>query len=264
FHTFEQPREKRIMHIVRKVKRRLGYLGAAMVMSDEGSIEINDRLVIEAFTANPDNTFFISFPRTGSHWLRMIMELYFERPSLVRVFYYPERDDYLTLHSHDMQLDVERSHVIYLYRDPVDTIYSQLNYCKESLDDLERVSYWSDLYGQHLNKWLFREQFTSQKTVVIYERMKENLDVEFEKITRHFGHSLSATKLAVAAARVSKNEVKRKTRHDPQVVQLQSSYEVKREIFRQKHGKIVWEAVTNGRAHLLKQIGDLYGARAYL
>ena len=30
--------------------------------------------------------FLVSFPRTGSHWLRMLMELYFDKPSLTRSF----------------------------------------------------------------------------------------------------------------------------------------------------------------------------------
>jgi hypothetical protein len=97
-----------------------------------GSLQIDEPSIIEAFIENPDSPFLVSFPRTGSHWLRLIMELYFGRPSLVRVFYYPERTDYLTLHTHDIDLDIERRNVIYLYRDPVDTVYSQLNYYKES------------------------------------------------------------------------------------------------------------------------------------
>ena len=116
------------------------------------SIAINNNKIIEKFSANHQNTFLVSFPRTGSHWLRMMMELYFERPSLVRIFYYPERKAYLTLHTHDLNLDVERSNVIYLYRDPVDTIYSQLQYHKEDIYDQERIAFWSDFYGRHLDK----------------------------------------------------------------------------------------------------------------
>ena len=80
------------------------------------------------------------------------MELYFERPSLVRAFYYKDNQDFMTYHTHDIDLDVYRKNVIYLYRDPVPTIYSQLNFYQESTRDLSRIEYWSTLYAKHLSK----------------------------------------------------------------------------------------------------------------
>ena len=155
-----------------------------------GSVAIHDQPILEEFISNPDNTFLVSFSRTGSHWLRMLMELYFERPSLVRVFYYPDRRDYLTLHTHDMDLEVERRRVIYLYREPVSTIYSQLNYYKENINDHQRIAHWADLYGRHLNKWLHTENFTVQKTILRYEGLVQDMSAEFAKLTEHFGQPL--------------------------------------------------------------------------
>jgi hypothetical protein len=214
------------------------------------SFVISDREVIKSFTANPANTFLVSFPRTGSHWLRMIMELYFGRPSLTRIFYYPERSDYLTLHTHDFDLETKRSHVIYLYRNPVDTMFSQLSYHKEPLDDHERITYWSDLYGRHLDKWLQQENFTLHKTILTYEGLKQDLAAEFGKVTSHFGQSLDRTRLENAAAQVTKNELKRQTKDDPQVVQLRSSYQVARQEFHKKQGALVWDSLTKGRSYL--------------
>ena len=103
---------------IRKLKRRMRRARDATYVVDAESIR--------KFEDNPDNPYLVSFPRTGSHWLRMVMERYFGRPSLVRVFYYPERNDFLTLHTHDLELDVQRRNVIYLYRDPVETVFSQM------------------------------------------------------------------------------------------------------------------------------------------
>ena len=94
----------------------------------ESSTIINDKQVIEHFISSPASTLMVSFPRTGSHWLRMLMELYFERPTLKLVFYYPEVTDYLAYHTHDLSLDMEHPTVLYLYRNPVDTVYSQLSF----------------------------------------------------------------------------------------------------------------------------------------
>jgi hypothetical protein len=221
------------------------------VVSDGGSYQFVDQTLIESFNANPNNTYLVSFPRTGSHWLRMLMELYFGRPSLTRIFYYPERQNFLALHTHDIDLDVERATVIYLYRDPVDTIYSQLMYYQEDIEKQDRIVYWGDLYGRHLDKWLIWEQFTEHKTIVTYEGMKKDLLTEFDKICQHFSLSLDIERLEAAAAQVTTDEVKRKTKHDVQVVQLQEDYQVQRQEFRMKWANMVWQVVTAGRPYLL-------------
>lgn len=214
------------------------------------SVSVDDAQVIQAFVENPASPFLVSFPRTGSHWLRMVMELYFERPSLVRVFYYPKRRDYLTLHTHDMDLEVERLNVIYLYREPVDTTYSQMSYEKDDLEDPARIRHWSGLYGRHLEKWLYTETFTARKTVIRYDRLRDTPEPEFAKICAHFGQTLDSNQLAEAMSRVTKEKVKEKTPHDPSVITLGASYEDTRHAFREKNAALVWETVLEGRARL--------------
>ncbi|MGB1288530.1 MAG: hypothetical protein ACPG7F_18490, partial [Aggregatilineales bacterium] len=111
----------------------------------DASVLIAEQSILDKFNANADNPYLVSFPRTGSHWFRMVAELYFERPTLVRAFYYPEKTDYLFLHTHDIEIDVERRNVIYLYREPVATIYSQLNYYQEDTNDTAQIMHWSEL-----------------------------------------------------------------------------------------------------------------------
>jgi hypothetical protein len=211
---------------------------------------VKDRNTIESFIANPNNTFLVSFPRTGSHWLRMLMELHFGRPSLQRVFYYPERTDYLTLHVHDLELDVARSHVIYLYRDPVATVYSHLRYKSEDIDSREKMIYWSRLYGLHLYKWLHEETFTKRKTVIRYERLQASLSEEFGRVCDHFGSPLRGERLQAAAAQVSKEHVRNKTLHDPQVINLTQAYATARQRFQVEHGQLVMQVVLDGREEL--------------
>jgi hypothetical protein len=213
---------------------------------------IKNQAVIGKFTDDPDNTFLISYPRTGSHWLRIIMELYFERPSLNRVFYYHKCKDYLTLHSHDFDLDVERSKVIYLYRNPTDTIYSLLNYYKEPWDSRDRIIHLSDSYGRHLDKWLHSERFTKQKTILTYEGMKQDIAAEFTKVTEHFGQELDKTRLEKVIAQITREEVKRKTKFDSKVVQLRPEYDISRDKFQKMYKTLVWNNLTKERPHLLK------------
>ena len=154
------------------------------------------------------------------------------------------------LHTHDLELNVERQNVIYLYREPVETIFSQLVYWKEDTGNRERVMHWADLYGRHLDKWLCAEHFTRRKTVLTYEGMKRDLPEEFQKITRHFDAPFDAVKLQHAVSRVTKDEVKKKTRHDPQVIQLGDEYAKARTDFAKRQGRLVWDAILGHRQSL--------------
>ena len=221
---------------------------------DHNSIVITDQSTIEAFKNDPNHTLLVSFPRTGSHWLRMLMELYFGRPSLVRIFYYPEKNDYLTLHTHDLELDAECRSVIYLYRDPVNTVYSQLRYHKEDINNRDRITYWSDLYGRHLAKWLHQEGFTRKKTIVRYERFKDPGNDEFRKICDHFKEPFEKERLDLAMSRVSKEHVQEKTVHDQQVINLTRQYTEERKRFHDRQGGFVWQVLFDGREHLRKDL----------
>lgn len=225
--------------------------------SMEGSSVIHDQVAITAFINNLDNPFLVSFPRTGSHWLRMLMEIYFERPSLVRVFYYPERIDYLTLHTHDLDLDVERKRVIYLYRDPVNTIFSQLNYYQDDIYDEKRIVYWADLYGRHLNKWLLRDGLSGGRVLIRYEMLKQDIQIEFSKIATFFDEKLDSARLQAAVERVTKHEVKKKTSDDQQVINLAPDYEKQRENFGQQKSGLIWNTLLLNRYHLLDYFDHL-------
>ena len=224
------------------------------VLNSEGSASQDDPGVIKSFTDNPDFPYLVSFPRTGSHWLRMIMELYFGKPSLVRAFYFKYANDFTCYHTHDIDLKLRRDNVIYLYRGPVDTIYSQLNYYQENPDDLERQAHWTDLYAQHLSKWLVHDNFTRKKTVISYEGMKTNIHAEFCKICEHFGQDFEPAKLDSVLTRVSKTELKKKTKHDQQVVNLSDAYQTNREDFQNKYGESILDNLYSIEAALEKYL----------
>jgi hypothetical protein len=219
---------------------------------EAGSIAITDEKVLKSYVDDEDFPFLVSFPRTGSHWLRMLMELYFERPSLVRVFYYKDKSDYLTLHTHDMDLDVFRKNVIYLYRSPVPTIYSQLSYEKEDIKDADRVSYWSSLYARHLKKWLIEESLSEKKSILRYENMLGDIDKEFSIVTEHFGVHLEQAKLKEASVRTSKKELKKKTAHDDKVVDLSSKYSDRRLEFAEEFRPMIEDIIFGNSPELQK------------
>ncbi len=228
--------------------------------------EIRDPGVIRPFLDNPDFPFLVSFPRTGSHWLRMLMELAFGRPSLVRVFFYPDRRDYLAFHSHDIPGDqaypVERRNVLYLYRDPVDTVFSQLRFHGEDPADAAAADRWASLYGAHLAKWLLEESFTRRKTILTYETMRENLPAEFARVAAHLDQPFDATRLAEAAAWVDKERLKTLVGSvRPEVVRTEDGYDEARRAFRAARGGAVWRAVLAGRPGLAEHFAHLPAER---
>ena len=220
------------------------------ILNPDGSVSVDDPNIIDSFTGNPDFPYLVSFPRTGSHWLRMIMELYFEKPALVRIFYFRDADDFTCYHTHDMDLTLERKSVIYLYRNPVETIYSQLCYYKENVDDFEHRQRWCNLYASHLTKWLIRENFTAKKSIITYESMASDIYSEFSRVCAHFGHPLDKAKLDAALNKVSKNELKRKTAHDTQVVNLSDEYHMARLDFEKRYTKEIYNCILSSEPKL--------------
>lgn len=193
--------------------------------------------------ADPDNLCLISFPRTGSHWLRMIIELYFDRPLLVRTFYHPGRRDYLLLHDHDMDLQLACRNVLYLYRDPVDTVFSQLGYYRQSIDDAHAIVHWASRYALHVAHWLIERRPHTRMTVLRYEAMRSDLAGAFGPLVEHIGGTLDAARLARCADRVTRSEVKQKTTHQEAVMTLGEDYEARRRRFREEQASRVWDAV---------------------
>jgi hypothetical protein len=222
-------------------------------LNPDASVKISDKALIASFTDDRTFPYLVSFPRTGSHWLRMLMELYFEKPSLVRAFYYKDAVDFSCYHHHDEDLTLSgRDNVIYLYRNPVDTVYSQLRYYKQKTDDEQKIREWSCLYGRHLQKWLINERCPDRKTVLSYEGLSTDLHNEFSKLVAHFGQVLDAGRLDDVARQVSKTSLKKRTSHDKQVVNTSESYAEERDRFRSLYTAIIFSEIYSVTAELEK------------
>lgn len=111
---------------------------------------------------------------------------------------------------HDINLDFTCKNLIYLYRNPIDTVYSYIAYKKKNNGDPQVVAEFASLYAAHLGKWLLKEKASEKKTVVCYERLKSSLCDEFSKITAHFGEKTDVKRLEEASAMLDKNKVKEK------------------------------------------------------
>lgn len=212
---------------------------------------VADNGQLARFAADPDAPFLVSFPRTGSHWLRLVLEAYFDRPLLTRSFlqHAPEAEP-LLMHSHDMDLGLSRRNAIYLYRDPVDTVFSQLRFHKEDPHDVARVRYWSDLYGQHVLKWLQHQDPAGKTTILNYEAMKQSAEQEIAKAIVHLGGDVDVPRLRSCLQQVDRSFVGEQTAHDTRVIDSRPDYATDREQFREVCADSVWHAFLQGRSRL--------------
>jgi len=188
---------------------------------------------------------FISYPRSGSHWINGLMELYFERPRLRHgpASWFPNRQDYMWFHDHDIHSDLELGHskVMYLVRDPRDVIFSLLTAEHDQITD-ELVKEQIDLLKKHYLKYMK----SSSCCVVSYHNMKEDPHHEFVKITEWFGqHVFYPMKLDEALHKVSKKRVidKAVDKRYFNKNMLTSGYEDDRQEFVSKYGKLIKEGL---------------------
>lgn len=180
-----------------------------------------------------DLPYVISYPRSGSHWIRCMVELYTKRPFISRAFFYPDNPPLgIWLHDvSDLKVDIP---VIYLHRKSIDVIFSYMSYYKiKPKEDIIRHLY--NDHKNHLHKWLNNKQV---RLVLTYERMKKNPEEEFRKILGFFGVSFNLDAFEKVYNQITKELVKKKTSHDPQVIRLDKVYELQKIEYIRDYGYI--------------------------
>ena len=160
---------------------------------------------------------FISYPRSGAHWINSLMEVYFNRPRLRRgrpTFLDRRRRDWMWIHDHDSKLKIfkkicKKGHkypkILFLYRSPLDVIFSQLNAAQQNYEEFgylfkeknfkdKDYAFSKKIVKRELNNWKKYHQtyltgFKNFKfTYINYDSFKDSKkrDNEFKKICEHF------------------------------------------------------------------------------
>ena len=187
----------------------------------------------------------ISFPRTGSHWLRMAVELYFDRPMLTRHFFEHASDRMLLFHDHDKRLDFEpRGPVVYLYRGPVDVVFSELTYTHGEAAverGAEEVIAVANHYRRHLRRWLLGEGRGGHtpEAVVAYEWILDRpIDAlrPVVEVLADDGDVFDQDRLAAAWAQITPSVVRERTEYIASVMDRAANKELRRALFRYRFG----------------------------
>jgi hypothetical protein len=167
---------------------------------------------------------FITYPRVGSQWLEAVMERYFDRPCLRErraTLIDPDRDDWLFFHDHDRDFKLRHDNTLYLYRSPVETVYSYLIY---HFKHTRRKSWWGRWlqrngqpitrdkvlatakdYRAHLEKWLLSER--RARAVVRYELLQTRPLEEFARICDFFALPFDAARVTATLEEASRRKM---------------------------------------------------------
>jgi hypothetical protein len=219
-----------------------------MPSRDLANLPGGPELIADA-VSDPLFPYLVAFPRTGSHWLRALVERVLDRPTLVRVFFLHDRHDWLFIHDHDDGLTLRRKRVIYLYRNPVQVVFSQMGYHGDDWSDENKVSYWAERYGEHLYKWLVTENFASDKAVVCYEYMLDAVRAVAAFCWLPWGTE-EETLLAKAIKELNRVKIAGLIEDNPKIMSVGPEYEVARGKFRKLQSRLVWETVMRNRPEL--------------
>lgn len=178
----------------------------------------------------------VSYPRTGSHWFRILVEKYTGSPSYFRSFYTPNPSHVWGFHIHNRQADTPDKtegiieglkKVIYLYRNPIDTIFSLLKYDNilpsnwntEGIPTIrKKVIKFSKEYEKHLNFWLNNKHNAEKIIYVKYEDLKNNPKHTFKQILDFLQFDWDPERFDWVYKSVSKASTKSVTQHDYRVV----------------------------------------------
>ncbi|WP_325229048.1 hypothetical protein [Schnuerera sp.] len=185
---------------------------------------------------------FISYPRSGSHWLNCLMELYFDAPRLRRSVTFLQGESLnkkpLWFHDHDIFSILELKHddVLYLYRNPVDVIFSHLKSEYNGKINEEFIDKEIKLLINHFNKYLLSNK---AKVIVKYEKLKSNDYNEFQKIIDWLtpGYDLNINKLDKINSIVKKSNIINKANNKQFLNKklLSDEYKYERDKFKNKY-----------------------------
>ncbi len=188
----------------------------------------------------PAAPYLVSFPRTGSHWLRIFLEAYFDRPLLTRSFLPHAGEDFLLIHTHDLSGEVDDARgVLYLHRAAVDTVYSELTY---RVGEGAPEAPWSAVeavalaYREHLERWLLGPAPRRGFMAVTYESLGERAGEALPRVVEFFGGRADPARIEAIRPTITRESVAERTRHDPKVIDRGECGEARRAAFRQRHG----------------------------
>lgn len=218
----------------------------------DAPIEIVPEAVKAYFEQVPGFPLVLSHQRCGGHYLRFLMELYFERPGLCKIFCYHKAE---IMHVWSHFLVPTATNILFLYRrSPLQVVQSHLilQGKKTPIDyTIKEVLEESRTYAQLVDTMLFHSDHLERKEVVIYENLIGDPETEFQKVCRFFDEPWDVEKFRSILPLVTVERLGTKSKKD-QIINLDTGEERdrKRAIFEHYFGDHI-------REHILDEFPNL-------
>ncbi len=161
---------------------------------------------------------FVSFKRTGTHFLMFLMAEYYDRLGLFagmdKLEFSNNYNKFLWFHIHDIHCSFPIfNKVLYLYRNPIDVIASSTyiernNKVNKGHSKREIISVLSHLYKKHLEKYLI--DYPNEVTLIRYEKLLSNGYDEFKKVCQFFNTDIDKSKFEKVYEKGTKEAVIKK------------------------------------------------------
>lgn len=190
----------------------------------------------------------VSYPRCGRHWVKVVLELYFRRPSSIgtRSPLTPREQARppLYYHHHDPLANTklpEHGNLAYIYRDPVDVLYSNLRYLNwdepfEVEEDVLNLT--AGQYRKHLDRYL---RNGATKVSLQYDDMKADPVLLFGILVQWLGDDLRGKELTSVCERVTPEFIATQGFGGMDKSMLTAAYGEGREQFREDYGAKIYE-----------------------
>lgn len=217
-----------------------------------------------------DKTYLVASPRCGGHWLITMIQSYFSGMNVKNIVF-RNKQNMICHHTHDGRLLEKYEDVIYLYRDPIDKIYSEMSYYNNNIhyrgkihfnrdiNDKEKIILHTKEYAKHMMKWIFDEKFTKKKTIISYDFLVEDLEKEFSKICNHFYNSFDIDDEKIKNIKnITKQDVKKRIYRDSRVVRVEPQYNNNREVFREKNYDLIKNTIISYNHKLAKFLSSYF------
>jgi len=182
----------------------------------------------------------ISYPRTGSHWFRILMEMYLREPSAVQSFFHPPDAVKSIWGFHIHHRIIAEPHpsegpiaglknAIYLYRSPLNTVFSQMKYHGAIPSDwdgmpndhiLTEMKKYKQEYYNHLDFYLNNKSNISNIHYIKYEDLQSAPSETFEACMNFLNRQWDPHIFHQIYLRCDKTLTKKLTPHDNSAVNI--------------------------------------------
>ena len=201
-----------------------------------------------------------TYPRSGSHWLRMILERITDRPTVPRAFLCHPCNNPILRHLHDRTFRYRRTDqpAVILFRHPLPTMYSYVVYRKWGVRSVRDA----DLFRQvnrmkrWLNKWVNQAPPSKQYMRMRYEELVKYPSEYVSRVLAFLpttqDRPWSASEIEAAVREFSVERVSKLATWNKRVISLRTDKARRRKDFIQRRGE-----------EIMARLGDAWAFEEY-